>query len=47
MDWRALKKEIEDVAADSVENCPKDILRVFEYEIAPEGCGTGGLMLGP
>ena len=47
MDWKELKKEIETIAADSVENCPEDILRVFEYEIAPEGCGTGGLMLGP
>lgn len=47
MDWKELKDEIIEVAASSVENCPEDILRVFEYEIGPEGCGTGGLMLGP
>ena len=33
MDWKELKKEIETIAADSVENCPEDILRVFEYNI--------------
>ncbi|RHR06657.1 hypothetical protein DWX58_11875 [Pseudoflavonifractor sp. AF19-9AC] len=47
MDWKALKNEIETIAAQSVENCPEDILRVFEYEIAPSRCGTGGLMMGP
>ncbi len=47
MDWKALKKEIEETAERSVEICPEDIMRVFEYEIAPERCGTGGLMLGP
>lgn len=47
MDWKELKTEIETAAEKSVENCPEDILRVFEYEIAPTRCGTGGLMLGP
>ena len=47
MNWKALKTEIETAAEKSVENCPEDILRVFEYEIAPTRCGTGGLMLGP
>ena len=47
MDWKALKNEMEAIAAQSVENCPEDILRVFEYEIAPSRCGTGGLMMGP
>lgn len=47
MDWKELKAEITEAAASSVEDCPEDILRVFEYEIGPEGCGTGGLMLGP
>ena len=47
MDWKALKQEILDIANESVEKCPDDILRVFEYEIGDEGCGTGDLMIGP
>ena len=47
MDWKELKAEILSIANASVEECPEDILRVFEYEIGEEGCGTGDLMIGP
>ena len=47
MDWKELKAEILSIASASVEECPEDILRVFEYEIGEEGCGTGDLMIGP
>lgn len=47
MDWKTMKSEIDAVSAQSIDTCPADILRVFEYEIAPNGCGTGGLMMGP
>jgi hypothetical protein len=41
-DWKLLKAEIERESAAGLEDCPDDILRVFEYDIVPTGAGTGG-----
>ena len=46
-DWKALKQEIEAAAHEGLNDCPPDILRVFEYEILTTNAGTGGLMMGP
>jgi hypothetical protein len=45
-DWEKLKEEIDNANARGLEDCPEDILRVFEYDIVRTGAGTGGLMLG-
>ena len=46
-DWKTLKAEIDDAANQAIEDCPHDMLRVFEYEIIRTGAGTGQLTMGP
>lgn len=45
-DWKQLKAEIEAESQKALEDCPPDILRVFEYDIVRTGAGTDGLMMG-
>lgn len=44
-DWKKLQNEINQAAAAAIEDCPSDIVRVFEYDMSPNGAGTGGLMM--
>lgn len=46
-DWKELKAEIDAAADAAIEDCPHDMLRVFEYEIIRTGAGTGNLTMGP
>ena len=45
--WKELKREIDEAGNLAVEECPDDMLRVFEYDIVRTGAGTGRLMMGP
>lgn len=45
--WRELQQEINAASDLAVEECPDDMLRVFEYDIVRTGAGTGRLMMGP
>jgi len=47
MDWKTLKKRIDDENTRILSAPPEDILRVFKYDIMNTGAGTEGLMLGP
>ena len=47
MDWKVLKKSIDDENARILRTPPEDVLRVFKYEILTTGAATGGLMLAP
>ena len=44
-DWKKLKIEIDNAAENSIEKCPDDVIRVFQFDISPNGGGTGGLMM--
>ncbi len=43
-DWKKLKEEIDQAANAAIEECPADIRKVFQFNISPNGGGTGGLM---
>lgn len=45
--WKDLKQEIDEAGNHAIEECPNDMLRVFEYDIVRTGAGTGRLMMGP
>ena len=47
MDWKTVKKTIDEENKRLLRTPPEDVLRVFKYEILETEGGTGGLMLGP